>query len=57
VLGPVVAQREYGAANFTAAAAMAPPAVATTAPHLVPPVSVAASLSVHLCCSFRSITS
>jgi hypothetical protein len=31
--------------------------VAAAAPHLVPPISVAASLSVHLECSFRSIMS
>jgi hypothetical protein len=56
VHGPVVEQREDGAADVAAADAMASPATSSTAPHLVPPISVAASLSVHLLCSFRSIT-
>jgi hypothetical protein len=55
VHGPVVEQRQYRAADVAAADAMASPALSTTAPHLVPPISMAASLSVHLCCSFRSI--
>ena len=42
-------------ARTAIADAMASPAVTSTAPHLVPPISVAADLSVHLRCSFRSI--
>jgi hypothetical protein len=57
VHGPVVEQRQDGAADISAADAMAPVA-ATAAPaaaHLVPPISMAASLSLHLAFSFRSI--
>src|SRR5262249_28339213 len=48
--GPIGEQREDSAADVASANPMA-----TSAPHLVPPESVAASLSMHLRCSFRSI--
>jgi hypothetical protein len=55
VHGPVIEQRQNRAAYVTAANAMAPPAVTSSTAHLVPPKSTAASLSVHLRLSFRSI--
>jgi hypothetical protein len=53
VHGPVVEQRQDRAADVAAADAVT--SSAATAAHLMPPVSVAASLSVHLSFSFRSI--
>jgi hypothetical protein len=55
VHGTVVEQRQDGAADVAAPDAMAPAATSAAASHLVPPKSMAASLSVHLSLSFRSI--